>query len=224
MPTFCGEAIDPPAKYADFSRRIARSERLLKTTRAKIAKAALQLMAEKGYRGASIGAIEEAVGLAPRAGGFYRHFKNKEEILFEAMDAYSAEILGELDELQTMPAGTAREELTWMTRHIVDHAARHTNLRLVLRRDGRNLPSVRERIRAYNQSDAWDIFVEWTRKQLGKKRIDEAVKQHTFLIFSTLALILYLQDYGEMPLSLKQDDALAYWIDHTIKYLELYAA
>ncbi len=179
-------------------------------------------MAEHGYRGASIGAIEEAVGLAPRAGGFYRHFKNKEEILFEAMDAYSKEILAELDEMKTMPAGTPHEELTWMTRHVVDHAARHKSLRLVLRRDGRNLPRVLERIRAFNQGDAWDVFVEWTRKQLGKKRVDQAVKQHTFLIFSTLALILYLQDYGEIPLSLDKDDVLEHWVARSIDYLEGY--
>lgn len=194
----------------------------MKTTRRDIAEAALALMAESGYRGASIGAIEDAVGLAPRAGGFYRHFKNKEEILFEAMSAYSEEILTELDEMKTMPAGTPREELTWMTQRIVDHAGRHRNLRLVLRRDGRNLPRVREAIRNYNQGDAWDIFVEWTRKQLGKKRIDQSVKQHTFLIFSTLALILYLQDYGEHPLALEQDDVLEHWVARSIEYLEKY--
>lgn len=192
----------------------------MKTTRRDIAEAALAIMAENGYRGASIGAIEKAVGLAPRAGGFYRHFKNKEEILFEAMSAYSEEILTELDEMKTMPKGTPREELMWMTRRIVEHAGRHKNLRLVLRRDGRNLPRVREAIRNYNQGDAWDIFVEWTRKQLGKKRVDKTVKQHTFLIFSTLALILYLQDYGEHPLGLDQEDVLEHWIDRSIEYLE----
>lgn len=195
----------------------------LKTTRRDIAEAALALMAEKGYRGTSIGAIEEAVGLAPRAGGFYRHFKNKEEILFEAMSAYSEEILSELDEMKTMPAGTPREELTWMTRRIVDHAGRHTNLRLVLRRDGRNLPRVREAIRNFNQADAWDVFVEWMRKKLGKRRIDHSVRLHTFQIFSTLALILYLQDYGEHPLGLDQNEVLEHWVARSIEYLEKYS-
>ncbi len=75
---------------------------IVKTTRAEIAQAALQLMATKGYRGASIGEIEKAVGLAPRAGGFYRHFQSKEEILFDAIDIYSEEIHAELDELKKM--------------------------------------------------------------------------------------------------------------------------
>ena len=177
-------------------------------------------MAQKGYRGASIGAIEEAVGLAPRAGGFYRHFNNKEEVLAEAMDNYSTEILAELAEMKTMPASSTYEELKWMTTRIVEHGARHTNLRLVLRRDGRNIPSVLERIRNYNQADAWDIFVEWMRKQLGKKRVDQNVRLHTFHVFSTLALVLYLQDYGEHPLGLKQDLTLKHWLEKSVEYIE----
>ena len=43
---------------------------MVKTTSDEIFEAALRLFAEKGYKGTSIGAIEEAVGLAPRAGGF----------------------------------------------------------------------------------------------------------------------------------------------------------
>ncbi len=191
----------------------------MKTTRAEIAQAALRLMATKGYRGTSIGEIEKAVGLAPRAGGFYRHFKNKEEILFDAIDTYAEEILAELSDLKNIPQSSASTELTAMTHLIVAHAARHRELRLILRRDGRNLPGIQARIRQFNQADAWDVFVEWTRHQLGKRRIDKNVRQHTFQIFSTLALILYLQDYGEFPLSLDRDETLDHWIDQSIAYL-----
>ncbi len=191
----------------------------MKTTRAEISHAALRLMAAKGYRGATIGEIEKAVGLAPRAGGFYRHFRNKEEILFEAIDAYAAEILSELSNLKNIPQSSASAELTAMTKLIVAHAARHRDLRLVLRRDGRNLRGVQARIRQFNQADAWDVFVQWTKHQLGKRRIDKNVRQHTFLIFSTLALVLYLQDYGEFPLSLDRDEALDHWVHRSIEYL-----
>ncbi len=107
-----------------------------------------------------------------------------------------------------------------MTKQIVEHAARHRNLRVVLRQDGRNIPSVLARIRQFNQADAWQIFVEWTRRQLGQRRTNSFVKQHTFQIFSTLALILYLQDYGEIPLSLDRDDALDHWVRRSIDYLK----
>ena len=53
-------------------------------TRDRIKEAALALFAERGYAGTSIGAIESAAGLAPRAGAFYRHFPGK-EALFEEL-------------------------------------------------------------------------------------------------------------------------------------------
>jgi AcrR family transcriptional regulator len=52
-------------------------------TRERIKEAALALFAENGFAGTSIGAIEKAAGLVPRAGAFYRHFASKEELLAE---------------------------------------------------------------------------------------------------------------------------------------------
>lgn len=55
------------------------------TTRERIIDAALRLFGEVGYTRASIAKIEEAAGLSPGAGGLYRHFKTKEELLVEAV-------------------------------------------------------------------------------------------------------------------------------------------
>lgn len=52
-------------------------------TRERIKTAALTLFAERGFVATSIGVIESAAGLAPRAGAFYRHFKSKEALLEE---------------------------------------------------------------------------------------------------------------------------------------------
>ena len=49
--------------------------------------AATELFSERGYAGTSIGKIEERAGLAPRAGGFYRHFRSKDELLEAVLDA-----------------------------------------------------------------------------------------------------------------------------------------
>ncbi len=53
-------------------------------TARRIKEAALGLFAERGFARTSVGAIEEAAGLAPRAGAFYRHFESK-EALFEEL-------------------------------------------------------------------------------------------------------------------------------------------
>ena len=59
----------------------------MKSTSEKLLDAGAKLFAEKGYDSTSIGEIEAAVGLTPRAGGFYRHFKSKEALLVAIADA-----------------------------------------------------------------------------------------------------------------------------------------
>ena len=192
----------------------------MKVRAADIQQAALKLFAANGYRGTSIGDIEKAVGLAPRAGGFYRHFSSKDEILIKAMDAYEEEITRDIKKLTELKNLSPVDELTKMARLTRDHAARQRHVRLILRQDGRSIPRIRERIHRFNKSDAWHLFLEWTRRQMGRRSIDAEVRLHTFQIFSTLALILYLQDGGEEPMGLDQDYVLDHWITASMQYLE----
>ena len=191
----------------------------MKVRPADIRQAALQLFATNGYRGTSIGDIEKAVGLAPRAGGFYRHFSSKDEILMQAMDAYEEEITLDIVKLAELKHLSPIDELMKMAKLTRDHAARQKHIRLILRQEGRSIPGVRERIHRFNKNDAWNFFLEWTRRQIGKRSIDKEVRLHTFQIFSTLALILYLQDGGEEPMGLDQDYVLDHWIVSSMAYL-----
>ena len=59
-------------------------------THDRIMKAALQLFLEKGFQKTSIGAIEKAAGLVPRAGAFYRHFDGKQALLMEIARSYAS--------------------------------------------------------------------------------------------------------------------------------------
>ncbi|WP_066373712.1 TetR/AcrR family transcriptional regulator [Herbidospora mongoliensis] len=55
------------------------------STRGRIIEAALRLFAERGYNATSVAEIEAAAGLSPGAGGLYRHFKSKYEVLAAAV-------------------------------------------------------------------------------------------------------------------------------------------
>jgi AcrR family transcriptional regulator len=55
-------------------------------TRERIMDVALQLFAEKGVAGTPVTAIEAGAGLSPGSGSFYRHFKDKEELLSAVVD------------------------------------------------------------------------------------------------------------------------------------------
>jgi len=56
------------------------------STRDRILDESLRLFAERGFDGTAVTDIEEASGLVPGSGGFYRHFKTKEAVLTAVVD------------------------------------------------------------------------------------------------------------------------------------------
>jgi AcrR family transcriptional regulator len=56
-----------------------------RSTRERIVSEALRLFAERGYAATSVAEIEASAGLSPGAGGLYRHFRSKEEVLAAAL-------------------------------------------------------------------------------------------------------------------------------------------
>ncbi|WP_067805246.1 TetR/AcrR family transcriptional regulator [Actinomadura formosensis] len=55
------------------------------STRERIVSESLRLFADRGYAATSVAEIEAAAGLSPGAGGLYRHFRSKEEVLASAI-------------------------------------------------------------------------------------------------------------------------------------------
>ncbi|MDL4772702.1 MULTISPECIES: TetR/AcrR family transcriptional regulator [Thermomonosporaceae] len=51
------------------------------STRERIVVESLRLFADRGYAATSVAEIEAAAGLSPGAGGLYRHFRSKQEVL-----------------------------------------------------------------------------------------------------------------------------------------------
>jgi AcrR family transcriptional regulator len=104
--------------------------------------AVLRLVAEHGYRGTSVGAIEKAAGLAPRSGALYQHFKGKDDVLEAAIERELAAIdeLGSV--LDTRTRGDLRTDLTVLARWNLASLDRRTRLAQIVRRDAHRLPPV----------------------------------------------------------------------------------
>ncbi|CAM5586171.1 TetR/AcrR family transcriptional regulator [Streptomyces purpurascens] len=83
--------------YGDAMTARARSEE----RRAEIVRAALEVIAERGYRGASLTSVAERVGLTQQ--GLLHHFPTKEALLVA--------VLQERDRWDAMPAGRLRLDL-----------------------------------------------------------------------------------------------------------------
>jgi AcrR family transcriptional regulator len=81
-------------------------------TREVLIDAALTLFASEGYRGTTIRKIEKAAGLTPGAGGLYRHFRSKEELLLAAVERYRSDVASFLARApELMQLGDVRAEL-----------------------------------------------------------------------------------------------------------------
>lgn len=125
--------------------------------------AAMELFAERGFDGASVGEIERTAGLAPRSGALYQHFKGgKEELLRSAVE-HELRAIDELGSVMEMlPLGDLRAEFTLLARWNLGSLERRSELACFVRRDiGRLSPELRDELydrlvgRPYEQVVAW---------------------------------------------------------------------
>ncbi len=187
----------------------------MSNTRMKILEAAIQLFAKKGYRETSVGQIEAEAGLAPRAGGFYRHFKAKEDLLIEAVELYVREVDRELQFSDVLPLGDTRAELLLIGRTQLNAAKRHSDLRKIIRREGRHLKKVSALVHANVQEDAFKEILPWLKdkvKQSGQG-IDD-IEALAVNVFGPVFFVLYAEDQGDEPLRVSRERFLMNWATH----------
>jgi AcrR family transcriptional regulator len=109
-------------------------------TRQRLMDAALRLVADRGYEAASVGAIEQQAGLAPRSGALYQHFKGKDDVLHAAIERELAAVdeLGSV--IDMLPLGDLRAEFTLLARWNLGSLERRQTLTTLVLREARRLP------------------------------------------------------------------------------------
>jgi AcrR family transcriptional regulator len=121
-----------------------------RSTRERIVDEAIKLFAERGYRGTTVGEIEQAAGLAPRSGGLYKHFRSKEEVLEAVIERHVSELEQMRPVLEMLPLGDLRAELTLIARWALNELGAEQLLMRVVQKDGNQFPElvaeVKERI------------------------------------------------------------------------------
>ena len=132
------------------------------STRERIVSEALVLFAKRGFRGATVGDIEAAAGLSPRAGGLYKHFRSKEELLAAGIERHVREIEAVRPLLDLMPLGDLRAELTLVARWALQELGAEQPLMRVVQKDGDQFPElvaeVRERIVERGHREAANVM------------------------------------------------------------------
>jgi AcrR family transcriptional regulator len=178
--------------------------------------AVLRLVAEHGYRGTSVGAIEKAAGLAPRSGALYQHFKGKDDVLDAAIERELAAIdeLGSV--LETPAPGDLRAELTALARWNLDSLDRRTRLSEIVRRDPHRLPpQLLDELYTRLVACPYDQVVDWLAARFAGAGLSPPdLPPLALIIIEPMASYRFMREtFGRTPDAIDDERFVAAWVD-----------
>ncbi|WP_283139016.1 TetR/AcrR family transcriptional regulator [Rhizohabitans arisaemae] len=140
---------------------------MTKSSPERILTEALRLFAERGYWVTSVADIEAASGLSPGAGGLYRHFRSKYEVLVAVIDAHTAhaEGLHAVCAARGESDGTLESRLRRICEDGLAAMVRHRKINQVLFRDLGRFPELVEIIREGMLQPMYDAMAAWFKAQ-----------------------------------------------------------
>lgn len=184
-------------------------------TRERIVSEATRLFAVNGFSGTTVGYIEAAAGLAPRAGGFYKHFRSKEEVLSAAIDRHVDEMERIRARFELMPLGDVRAELTLAAHWAIGELRAEQLVIKVVQKDGDRFPElvaeVHERIIVPGHAQAAEMF----RRMFADAGIeDRESRAHAAVALGALVgYVLEHTMFGAVPGEVAEADFIEAWVD-----------
>ena len=184
------------------------------TTRERIIAVAMRLFAERGFRGTTVGDIEQAAGLVPRSGALYKHFTSKEELLSAALERHVSEIEAMRSAMEMLPLGDLRAELTLVARWTLVQLEHQQDLMRIVQKDGEKVPElvqqVSERIvnRGYREATA-----------LIERLFAEALGEYNAAALAAIALgalVNYRIEqsmFGVRPAGISEEEYIETWVE-----------
>ncbi len=182
-------------------------------TRDRILESALHLFAEYGYREVSVGEIEEAVGLAPRRGGFYRHFRSKEDVLEACVEHHAKRLAGMYAEIPDAVDLPPRDRLRALATWALAFLREQRPLLRVLARDGERLPRLLRRVHRRLVAPGYEL-AEREFSRLRKSGGRRAARGAAAVALG--AIVHYVEDedtYGIPPAGAKEREFIDAWVE-----------
>jgi AcrR family transcriptional regulator len=178
--------------------------------------AALRLVGENGYRGTSVGAIEQAAGLAPRSGALYQHFRGKDDVL----DAAIRRELAAMDELgsvlDTPASGDLEAELTALVRWNLDSLDRRTRLAQIVRRDAHRLPpALLDQLYTRLVARPYEQVVGWLTARFTVAGVSPPdLHPLALIMIEPMASYRFMREtFGRTPDAIDDERFIAAWVD-----------
>ncbi|TYB58811.1 TetR/AcrR family transcriptional regulator [Nonomuraea sp. PA05] len=189
-----------------------------RSTRERIIDEALRLFAERGYSATSVAEIEAASGLSPGAGGLYRHFKSKYEVLSAAINEHASrtryQVAESLAQLGSMEASVDLEErLAHVCRAGLAKVREESELTRVFFRDLSQFPELVAVVREGLMQPMFDAIVSWFQAQPEYRDVKlDWAGISTVLGGSVVHYRLFQETVGELPGHAEKDQFVAAWV------------
>ena len=186
-------------------------------TRDRIVSEAMRLFAERGFRGTTVGEIEQAAGLAPRAGGLYKHFRSKEEVLEAGIERHVGEMELMEPALELLPLGDPRAELMLVGRWALQQLANEMPLMKVVQKEGDRFPELAARVNASIIRRGHAQSATIVGRLLGETLDERQVAALAAVALGSLVGYRVEESmFGPRPVS--EDDFLESWVDVLMAY------
>ena len=189
--------------------------------RDRLLRVAVALFNKKGFRETTVGDIEEAAGLSRRAGGFYRHFSSKEDVLVAAIEDMAEEMVADIRMEEVIRLNAPRAELLLIARALIRHAELYRPLRLLVQREGSKFKGVKAAARRANAKLAAIDVVPWV-ENVGA-RFDVEVRnaaELALVIFGPVVTYIVGVDRADPAFGVAAADFLDLWATHWSEWLE----
>jgi AcrR family transcriptional regulator len=191
-------------------------------TRDRILDAAMVLFGERGYRGTTVGAIEQAAGLAPRRGGLYRHFPSKQEVFTAAVARYASKFRSLEDLLEVLDFDDEPATLAQLAQFALAGLAAEADLFRLLQRDGPDFPDLARLVHQQLIQRGYEFAVGVFTRLLQERGLP--VGDVAALAAIALGSLVHFREdealYGKTPAGATEQQFVATWVDTWRRVLE----
>jgi hypothetical protein len=185
------------------------------STRDRIISEAIRLFAERGFNGATVGDIERAAGLAPRAGGLYKHFRSKEDVFEAAIERHVREIEAVRSGFEFTPLGDPRAELTLIGRWALAELGAEQPLMKIVMKDGDQFPHLMRLFKERIVDRGTAAAIEVMEGVLGETglALENVAAVATIALGSLVNYRIEQSMFGVPPGGLGEDEFIEAWVE-----------
>jgi AcrR family transcriptional regulator len=190
-------------------------------TRQRIVDAALELFSSQGFARTTVGQIEAAAGLTPRAGGFYKHFTSKSAVLEELLRARTERVDRVIAGLDDGPLGDLRAELRILGRVAMRELDAEADLLRIVMKEGDQFPELRREFFERFPRRGYGAALTWLRRALRYREaeVDDPESLAAVIFGGLVHLHLMQVTFNRPPPGTDRERYIETWVQSTLAAL-----